>query len=669
MTKLYRSVVPMPAANLGKNNPLPDIKSLEDQHAKARVDDKTVSAEESKYMGWGRVKGILPYTIQDGYDRKRDTRELPVFILENDHLKATFLPELGGRLYSLEDKHTGRELLHKNPVFQPCNLALRNAWISGGVEWNCGIIGHSPYTVDKLFARQKTLKDGTPVLSLYQYERVRGLVYRVEAMLPKDARQLFIRVRIDNCKPEDTAVYWWSNIAVDERLDVRVIVPAEKAFHFGSEAGVHKVSVPFWEDSDVSLPTSLPYAMDFFFDIKDGRRRFIASPGEDGYGLVQTSTDRLRGRKLFVWGQGAGGKRWQTFLSQPGSAYIEIQAGLARTQLEHLPMKAGESITWMEAYGALQSDPKVLAGNDWDKTVQEVETRLERALPRAALEEMEKTYAVELDNPEGWEQVALGDGWARLEKDLLEDGFDPAGLDFPESSLNEEHQPWLQLLHWGYMKRMNPLKPPVSYQVGPKWRELLLASIATNPKANHWFSWYHLGVMACYAGEAEEAKTAFERANALTPSPWATWCLAILEEQHGRLKEAADYALKALALLPHRAIAVEALRLLNKAGEYDKAVETYDALPMRVKALGRSKASLVAALLKLGDLERARRVLLGPLVLADVREGEVSLSALWFELKGRELAQSRGENYEERHLQEAKAGERPPKRLDFRMKE
>ena len=36
--------------------------------------------------------------------------------------------------------------------FQPCNLALRNAWVSGGVEWNVGIIGHTPFTVDAMFA-------------------------------------------------------------------------------------------------------------------------------------------------------------------------------------------------------------------------------------------------------------------------------------------------------------------------------------------------------------------------------------------------------------------------------------------------------------------------------------------------------------------------------------
>ncbi|WP_344841667.1 DUF5107 domain-containing protein [Nonomuraea dietziae] len=51
------------------------------------------------------------------------------------------MPGLGGRLWSLVELSTGRELLHRNPVIQPANLALRDAWFAGGVEWNLGTTG------------------------------------------------------------------------------------------------------------------------------------------------------------------------------------------------------------------------------------------------------------------------------------------------------------------------------------------------------------------------------------------------------------------------------------------------------------------------------------------------------------------------------------------------
>ena len=74
--------------------------------------------------------------------------------------------------------------------------------------------------------------------------------------------------------------------------------------------------------------------------VGDGRKRYTAevvlgtetaSLDADGAGLAQTSTARLRGRKLFVWGAGEGGRRWQEWLTEPGSGgYAEIQAGLAK---------------------------------------------------------------------------------------------------------------------------------------------------------------------------------------------------------------------------------------------------------------------------------------------------------------------------------------------------
>ena len=101
-------------------------------------------------------------------------------VLENETLRATFLLELGGRLWSLYHKPSGRELLSVNPVFQPANLAIRNAWFSGGVEWNIGIIGHSPFTCEPLFAARVEGPDG-PVLRMYEWERVRGTPFQIDA--------------------------------------------------------------------------------------------------------------------------------------------------------------------------------------------------------------------------------------------------------------------------------------------------------------------------------------------------------------------------------------------------------------------------------------------------------------------------------------------------------
>ena len=94
--------------------------------------------------------------------------------------------------------------------------------------------------------------------------------------------------------------------------------------------------------------------------------------------LFKAQSSRLKGRKLFLWGTAQGGERWQEFLAQKGTAYLEIQAGLARTQLEHLKMPAKTTWDWLETYGLLEVNPEIVHAKDWAKAQGEVEQKLEQ---------------------------------------------------------------------------------------------------------------------------------------------------------------------------------------------------------------------------------------------------------------------------------------------------
>ncbi len=682
MSTLTITTYTMPSASLGRENPLPDLKSVADAHAKIEIDETTVNPDEARYMGWGRVNTILPYTIQDGYDRTYRDHAFKAFVLENEYLKATFLPELGGRLWSLFDKEAGRELLHVNPVFQPCNLALRNAWISGGVEWNVGIIGHTPFTVDHMACQQLALSDGTPVLRMFQYERVRHLFYKLEAFLPDGARELYIRVRIDNATDEDTAVYWWSNMAVNEGEDVRVVVPADKAFRYGYGGKLAKVPVPYMTaeadklrgeaarlarenggrlDWGITRPTTLPQSMDFFFDVPKEARPFIAAPGKDGYGMCQTSTGELRGRKLFVWGMGTGGRHWQEFLAREGCAYIELQAGLAKTQLEHLPMKGGESISWLESYGAVQADPAAVQGEDYSAAVASVANALEAVRPARVLEELHSRLKRELDGQNG-EVLHSGMGFARAEKALLGDQFRTAGLSLDAMDLGPREEPWMTLAAGGGLTCPEPDEEPLSYQTGPAWEAALKASIQKGD-SNHWYGHYQLGVMYAAAGKDREAKEEFNRSLECARNPWALRCLAVLEDRAGNAVTAADLLWEAAERKPIRPLAVEALEMLSKTEQYQRMYDLMNKLPEEVRSQGRIKTFEILALLRTNRYEEAQTLLMSDIVLTDVREGDVLLTDLWFELMAR---RERG-SAKEADLNWARENLKPPKHLDFRM--
>jgi len=179
-TKITKGVYEMPAAAVYECSGLPDIYSNGRLKRESFVGGGNIEESLAENLGKGFVKTILPYAMQDNYDRIKRPRKFISVTLENDYLKAVILPEVGGRVWSLYDKKRRRELLFKNPVFQPCNFGLRGAWTAGGIEFNIGMMGHCVHTSDTVFCTLNKYKDGRETVKIYEYERIRGVAWSIE---------------------------------------------------------------------------------------------------------------------------------------------------------------------------------------------------------------------------------------------------------------------------------------------------------------------------------------------------------------------------------------------------------------------------------------------------------------------------------------------------------
>ena len=215
--------------------------------------------DDGLFLNYGRVYTAYPYRYQDMYDRNLKPVEYDVVVLENESLKAVFIPSFGGKLWSLVDKKTNKDLLFSNDVVRPANLAVRNAWTSGGIEWNCGFKGHHPYTCSLINTAKTELEDGTPVLRFYYYERIRCSVVQMDFFLPDGSEFLYVRNRITNPNDEMIPMYWWSNVAVVQKHGDRVIVPAEKSYTVNDKEEVIKIPIPLYNKTNVTYPEKTIY--------------------------------------------------------------------------------------------------------------------------------------------------------------------------------------------------------------------------------------------------------------------------------------------------------------------------------------------------------------------------------------------------------------------------
>ena len=111
----------------------------------------------------------------DFLSREQTRRVYRTVVLENEYLRVTFLPELGGKIYDVLDKTTGQPMFYVNHVVKPGLIAQCGAWTSGGVEWNTGPQGHTvgcmvPMRVEILPAG----KDGSRGVAVGETERIYG---------------------------------------------------------------------------------------------------------------------------------------------------------------------------------------------------------------------------------------------------------------------------------------------------------------------------------------------------------------------------------------------------------------------------------------------------------------------------------------------------------------
>ena len=589
--------------------------------------DSRLGEDDGLFVNYGMFSDSLPYAMQDDYDlsEKREM-EFDCAVLENDCLRAEFIPSLGGRLWSLYDKILERDLLTDNTEFLPRNLAIRNAWFAGGAEFNCGRRGHDANTCSPRFTAVLHTEEYGPVLRIYDYSRDRKVPFQIDFFLPDGQPFLFVRVRICNPGQEVVPMYWWSNLAADMTPGCRVVVPASETYLNKYDGGSHfitKTAMPDGEGFDQTYPENFRIIRDHFYNIPEGKRKYISLFNRDGSGFIHLSTRRLQGRKLFVWGQATGGMSWQRKLLGPGSgSYLELQAGLAKTQHESLPMPPKTAWEWLEAYGGIQAEPQDIFGF-WDHAVGTVTALADRMLPEETMDRMLRQTRESIALRKG-EVKYRGSGSGALEE--LRSGRKLASqLDF--GSITPSEKEWAELLRTRHLDE----EPPRSFQVDPDWIPLLKDA----PEC--WKKQYHLALYWFRQQDWDRALDCLGKALRMNRNAWTLHAYAIvLLRSGGDAGTALDHMCE--AALSNEADAYllkETFKLLVIHQRYGQVLDLYRKISGRDRNRPNIRAHYASALFHTGKPQEALDVLMknGPLDLPDAREGESFLTELFIDIQ------------------------------------
>lgn len=648
------------SSNLGCGSTIPDIQKP--SAVPFFICDESVGEGEGGTFGTGMVASTLPYTMQNMYDRSFKKREYDAAILENEYLRAEFIPALGGRLWSLYDKKMKRDLVYKNDSLIFANLALRNAWFAGGVEWNVGVRGHTYFTCDRMFARKVKGKCGNDILRMYEYEEIRGLCYCIEATLKNE--KLLIHISVKNTRNEPTYMYWWSNIAIEETKDTRIFVPTNKTFVTSYREGgyrISKIDVPVNNGNDISYAKNSKIAIDYFYDIPKENRKWISGLEADGRGLLQCSEPILQGRKTFLWGKEPGGYHWNRWLTnknettdmlkggenRPGVRdYLEIQAGLCKTQFEHFLIEAGTELTWNEEYFGIDVGTN---SGDYNEICEKIQKHVPEKLDNDAMFEEAEVMPI----------TYYGCGKGYLEEKLAGRKF-YAKCDFAPESVSCSDKYYLDVLE-GKDACGND---KTAFIYNQKWQEKIEVKAEKS-----FFDYYILGVNAYANLDYEKAYGYFVKSCELGKEYYNLAALGlILINVREEFEEGYKYIVEAVKCNPeYIPLAIKFGEAAIKCGHYDDFITFYDNCNTEMKANGRMKMYVGQCLVGADRIEDAKKYINKDLVVEDVREGEYAISNIWVMLYKKELAAKRG--IAETDISDAEVlKEYPiPYAIDFRM--
>ena len=293
-----------------------------------------IFSEKRVYQGSsGRV---YPYPVTEKIRDEKIDKAWKAVILENQYIRVTILPQLGGRILRAYDKTNDYDFVYYNHVIKPALVGLTGPWISGGIEFNWPQ-HHRPTTYLPVDYAVSEHEDGSKTVMVNDVDQMYGTKGIASFTLYPDKAYIEIRGQLYNRTPMPQTFLWWANPAVPVNDNTQSVFPPD--VHAVMDHGKRDVS-------KFPIATGVYYKHDYSEGVDISRYKNIPVPTSymaeksefdfvGGYdygkeaGILHVADHHISpGKKQWTWGCGDFGKAWDRNLTDEDGPYIELMTGV-----------------------------------------------------------------------------------------------------------------------------------------------------------------------------------------------------------------------------------------------------------------------------------------------------------------------------------------------------
>ncbi|MGQ9665691.1 MAG: DUF5107 domain-containing protein [Anaerolineae bacterium] len=367
-------------------------------------------------LDWGAYEASAPQPAPHEYQ---------AIVMENDHLRLTILPELGGRIYECTLKSSGRNLLYQNPVLKPTRWGPpeQGWWLAaGGIEFCLPVEEHG-YESATAWKAEVHATPRQAVVRLRDSTDPSRLQAQIDVILRAGEARFTLHTTLINGSRDALPVTFWNNAMLAPggtnavSPGVEFILPAhEVVIHSTNDPRLpgagQTISWPSWQGVDWRYPVNWQGWLGVFAWPKAqfGFAGVYDHTADEG--LVRAfDPDQAGGVKAFGFGPPAHSLP-SSLWTDGTSRYVELHGGLQPTFSDAHILAAGARLEWEEWWFPLQgmgglsaAGPSGALSLHWQAESRQLWVRLWPARPLRGQVVMElagrEAGAISLDQPAG----------------------------------------------------------------------------------------------------------------------------------------------------------------------------------------------------------------------------------------------------------------------------